>query len=117
MDSIARKLTETGWTYGDKDPSALAILEGRVAKAGRRLGLITYSELVKGVTFHLPNVRRGAAYEIQTYDWKGLDRAIVGSFLGHISARSYIRAGFMASALVVNKGEYRPSQHFFDFME
>lgn len=101
MDEIAAKMTLIEWVYADKDPQALSAFEERIADAGRKLGLITYSELVKGVDFHLPNIRNGEAYRIQIYDWTGLDRAVLGEFLGFISTRSYLKADFMASALVV----------------
>jgi hypothetical protein len=117
MDEIARKMAEIEWIYADKDPRALSTLEEKIADTGRKLGLITYSELVKGVDFHLPNVRKGEAYRIQIYDWTGLDRAILGEFLGYISSRSYQEAGFMASALVVNSTGYEPSDQFFEWME
>ena len=120
MDQIANKMSSLEWTYGDKDPEALSLLEESIAESGRKLGLITYSELVRGLDFHLPSIRKGEAYRIQTYDWTGLDRAIVGDFLGYISSRSYLNAGFMASALVVAGGgekAYEPSPHFFEWME
>jgi hypothetical protein len=104
------------WSFGDKDPGALSTLEQRIAETGRSLGLITYSELVADVVFHLPNVRNGEAFKINTHQWTGLDRAVLGDFLGYISTRSYQNAGFMASALVVNGKDYRPSDHFFEFM-
>jgi hypothetical protein len=116
MDAIAQKMAEVNFVYADKDPDAVAILEHRIAEAGKRLQLITYSDLVKGVDFHLPNVKKGA-YRIQIYDWSGLDRDILGDFLGYISTRSYREHGFMASALVVNRSEYKPSDHFFEWME
>ena len=105
------------WTWGDKDPAALAELEKRIAREGRKLKLITYSDLVKDVVFHLPNIRNRTPYQIRIHDWWGLDRAIIGSFLGHISSRSYRKAGFMASALVMSSTELKPSRHFFDFMQ
>ena len=55
--------------------------------------------------------------EIRAWDWSGLDRGIVGDFLGYISMRSYIDARFMASALVVGKDTSKPSWHFFDWMK
>ncbi len=115
-DAVSRRLATSEWTWGDKDPAALTELERRIAREGRKKGLITYSDLVKDVAFRLPNVRNVAPYTIKVYDWSGLDRAITGSFLGYISSRSYRKAGFMASALVVNSGERKPSRHFFDFM-
>jgi len=117
MDKVVRAFSQIQWSYGDKDAAALAILEGRIIEKARNLALITYSDLVKGVVFHLPNINNGAAYTIQTYDWSGLDRKIIGDFLGYASYRSYRQHGFMMSALVVNKDEFRPSWHFFDFMQ
>ncbi|OLE54155.1 MAG: hypothetical protein AUG51_10010 [Acidobacteria bacterium 13_1_20CM_3_53_8] len=117
MDEIAKKMAEIEWIYADKDPQALSILEEKIAGTGRKLGLITYSKLVEGVDFHLPNIRKGEAYSIQTYNWTGLDRAILGEFLGYTSTRSYREAGFMASALVVNSTGYEPSNQFFEWME
>ena len=117
MDSVEQKMAQVQWSYGDKDPAALSILENRIAKAGRDLGMITYTDLVRGVEFHLPNIKNGSAYSIMTFDWTGLDRRIIGDFLGYASYRSYSKHGFMASALVVNRDEFRPSWHFFQWME
>jgi len=116
MDETLRRMRAVNWIYADKDPNALAMFEQRIAETGRNLQLIIYSQLVNGVVFHLPNIRNGEAYYIQTYNWSGLDRAIIGEFLGYISMRSYEQAGFMASALVVNALEFKPSWHFFEWM-
>jgi hypothetical protein len=45
-----------------------------------------------------------------------VDRTLVGEFLGYISARSYRRHSFMASALAVEKAEGKPSFQFFKWM-
>lgn len=116
MDVVLTQMKAIQWLYADKDPSTVELLERRIAETGRRLGLITYSQLVQGVPFHLANINGGQDYHIQTYDWTGLDRAIIGEFLGYISMRSYEQADFMASSLVVNALEYKPSWHFFDWM-
>jgi hypothetical protein len=119
MDEILRKMNAVSWVYADKDPAALEILEQRIAEAGRDENklTVTYSNLVRGVKFHLPNIRNGEAYEIRTFDWSGLDRALIGEFLGYISKRSYEKAKFMASSLVVMSEEMRPSPHFFEWMK
>ena len=117
MDEIGRQLSEIEWEYADKDPEALAVLTKRIEEKGRNLGLITYSELVTGMVFHFPNINDGGPYQIHTYDWSGLDRRIIGDFLGYISVRSYLEHGFMASALVVNRSESQPSDIFFEWME
>ena len=73
MDEILRKMNEVSWVYADKDSAALEILEQRIAEAGRDENTltITYSKLVRGVKFHLPNIRNGEAYEIRIFDWSG----------------------------------------------
>jgi len=117
MNDLAVKLSTIEWHYADGDSTAKAELARRISAAGRRLQLITYSDLVRGVAFRLPNVRNGAPFQIETDDWTGLDRAILGDFLGAISSDSYREAGFLATALVVNKAEFKPSDQFFKWME
>src|SRR4051794_21544648 len=100
MDRIDEAFRAMKWKYADKDPMALAELERRIADAARRRSLITYSDLVRGVRFNLPNLRERER-TIDVADWQELDRAIVGDFLGYISQRSYERQRFFSSALVV----------------
>jgi hypothetical protein len=116
MSDLCRTMQELEWIWGDKDPNALAALEQRIAETGRQLALITYSDLVKGIDFRLPNLTEGKPYRISIYDWSGLDRRILGDFLGYMSMRSYCNYGFMASALAVNRMEYMPSELFFEWM-
>lgn len=116
MDELAQKLAAVEWTYADGDPDTKVELAERIAAAGHELGLITYSDLVEGITFRLANVNKGVPFQIDTLAWTGLDRAIVGDFLGAISADSYREAGFLATALVVNKAELKPSEPFFRWM-
>jgi hypothetical protein len=115
-DPIIERFQQIAWHYGDKDPVALAILEERVAAAGRKRGLLTYSQLVAGVPFNLPNVK-GGEWKIDIGDWSDLDRAVVGSFLGYMSYRSYQQARFFSSALVVSKLEGLPSEGFYALLK
>ena len=117
MDPIESKMSKIKWSYVESDPDALAALIARVEYAGRREDLINYSDLVRGVRFHLPNVNRGEPFQIDVNDWQDLDRAILGEFLGYISMLSYRKGKFMASAFVINKTEFRPSYHFFHWMK
>ena len=117
MDDFMTKMSQIEWTYGDKDRAALAILEKRITDAGRNGNPIIYSDLVQGVLFHLPNVNKNQPYEIKTFNWTGLDRKIMGDFLGYASYCSYRKHGFMVSALVVNRNEFQPSWHFFSWMK
>lgn len=45
-------------------------------------------------------------------EWTDLDRAILGNVLGCISVDSFLRGGFLASALAVSKTTREPSEGF-----
>lgn len=116
MNSVLEKFKIIEWRYADKDPRALDELEKRIAVAGHKRGLITYSDLVRGITFHLPNLREPVR-TINVMDWQELDRAIVGDFLGYISMRSYEHAKFLSSALVVSKMDGSPGDGFYNLLK
>lgn len=115
MDPILQKFEEIEWRYATGDSKALTILEERIAVAGRKRSLITYSKLVSGVTFNLPNVQKPRTIDVT--DWQELDRAIVGNFLGYISMRSYERAHLFSSALVVSKMDGSPGDGFYNLLK
>lgn len=76
--------------------------------------MIPYSDLVRGVTFHLANVNGGRPFEI--VEWTDLNRAIIGDFLGCISADMYCSTGVFLSAVVVTKDDGTPGLGFTNFM-
>lgn len=115
--ALSEKLDATKWRYADRDLRAVAELTGRIAATGRKLGLITYSDLVRDVPLSLPNINDGAPFTIDVYDWRETDRVIIGDFLGFISANSFREGKFLASALVVNRAEFKPSPPFFAWMK
>lgn len=116
MDQILERFGAIKWHYAPRDEGARSELENRIAAVGRRGGLITYSDLVRGVTFSLPNLRE-AKHLIDTGDWQDLDRAILGDFLGYLSMESYERAGFFSSALVVSKQDGTPGEGFYNLLK
>lgn len=115
MDAVQQKFDEIEWSYATGDAKALRELEERIASAGRKRGLITYSDLVRGVVFSLPNVKKPRMIDVA--DWQELDRAIVGDFLGYISKRSYERAKLFSSALVVSKMDGSPGEGFYSLLK
>lgn len=115
MDLIQQKFGKMYWRYATGDLSALEELEARMAAAGRKRSLITYSELVKGVPFDLPNLSQSPRL-IDVTDWQDLDRTIVGDYLGCSSMRSYERARFFISALVVSKLDGSPGDGFYTLL-
>ncbi len=117
MDPIAEKLKAVQWQYADQDLDAIAALRSRIQETGKKFGLISYTDLVKGIYFHYPNINDGKPHRIDTYEWSGLDRRIIGDCLGYLSMESYLEAGFMSSALVIGRLESKPSDSFFEWME
>lgn len=113
---VIRQLDAIQWKFAESDLAARADIAERIARTGERSVLITYSDLVAGVTFRLPTVSGGDPFQIDTQDWRDLDRAILGEFLGHISSETYRQHGFFASALVVGKDDRRPSGPFFKWI-
>lgn len=114
MDDVKRRLASYQWHYADNDPRAKGPLTDRILETARRQKLITYSDLVSGVTFHLGNVNDGRPFDMT--EWTHLHRAIIGDFLGCISADSYAKAGIFLSAIVVTKDDGTPGLGFTNFM-
>lgn len=117
FDQIDAQISAIQWRYAGNDPQALTEIRKRIITTGQNRGLITYSDLVQGIIFRLANIRHGAPYEIDVTNWTGLDRNLVGDFLGYISGESYRVGEFFATALVVGKVENKPSDHFFAWMK
>ena len=116
MNQVKRRLSKYNWNFAGDDPPALNELEKRIIDTARRKDLITYSDLVNGITFSLPNANRGQPFQIAPDDWTDLNRAIIGDFLGYISARSYAQSGIFLSAIVVTRADGTPGQGFVEFM-
>lgn len=115
MDQVQRVFDSIRWQFANFDPAAQSELAGRIRDAVRDgKEILTYSEIVDGVTFRLPNVNDGRPYEIDVKNWADQDRAIIGDFLGKIDADSYRAGKIMASASVVAAETKRPSLPFFD---
>jgi hypothetical protein len=116
QQSIVRAFEAMEFDFDD-DAAARIELEHRLAESGRRRDLVRYSELVRGVTFHLPNVESGKPIQLGIPDWTDLHRAIIGSNLGRISKDSYLEGRFLASALAVSKADGSPGEGFRDLVE
>lgn len=113
MDKTAIILEDTQWVYSDQDTQALDKLRSLLQKTARKKTVITYSELVGGITFNIDSINNGQPYQIQTDHWQDLDRVIIGDFLGKLASESYRDYGFMISALSVDASTMSPSMYFF----
>ncbi len=116
MDQVARKLAAFPWPYASQDPVSLAAIADRVAAVGAKQGLLTYSDAVSGLDFHIPSVQGGAALRLGVPDWSDLHRAIVGDFLGRLCLDTYVDGQFMGSALVVASETMQPSEGYRNLM-
>ena len=112
MDATLKKFRAIPWAYAPGDAAARAELKRRLARVGRDEQLVTYSDLVAGVTFRLPNVQGGEPFRLGVPDWTDLHRAIIGDFLGYLSMESWEQGEFLASALAVSKTTTEPSEGF-----
>jgi len=104
------------WSWARSDRAAVEELEWRMQRAAKNRGMLDYSTLVEGITFNVPAINNGGSFKIDIRNWRDIDRALIGTFLGYISMRSYKESGFLLSAIVVGKSEAQPSYHFFDYV-
>ena len=117
--NVIAAMEEITWPYASNDQAnALQDLQDRICKTGRLgVSLISYSNLVSGISFRFSNVRDGEPFVIDVQNWDGLERRIIGDCLGYISYVSYRDHDFMASALVAGLAWNKPSELFFEWME
>jgi hypothetical protein len=115
VDTVTEAFRAIHWRYAPQDVAAKAELQSRIAEAGRRGKLIVYSDLVRGVAFHLPSLTE-PQHTIDVNEWQDLDRAIIGDFLGYLSMESYAIGGFFSSALVVSKQDGLPGEGFYSLL-
>ena len=71
------------------DTSATYEISRRLAQRARQEDVITYSDLVRGVVFHLPNVYTGRPFELGIPEWEDLHRAIIGECLAEVSLLTF----------------------------
>jgi hypothetical protein len=116
VDQVAQRLAQYSWPFADQDALALAEISKRVASTGRLEDLITYSNLVSGIDFHIPTVNKGASLRLGVPEWTELHRAIIGDFLGRLCVDTYTAGQFMGSALVVASDTQQPSEGYREFM-
>lgn len=105
------------WTWAKSDVAACEEIEWRLTRKAKDRGFLNYSELVEGIEFRIPTINGGRPYSIDVRNWKDLDRAIVGQFLGYLSMKSFEQHGFMLSAIVIGKDSSEPSHHFYEYVK
>lgn len=104
------------WIYATRDLDALDAMRQRLLEIGSKFGLISYTDLVKGITMKMHGVHDGEPFQITPDSWCGLYRRIVGDMLGYLSLESYTENGYWSSALVIGRVNSQPSDIFFQWM-
>ena len=112
MSGIADRIRAMKWPYAEADPVAREEIERRLAATARRRGLITYTDLMRGLTLRLPNVGQGQPLQLGVPEWSDLHSAILRDFLNRVSCDSYLRGGILASAVAVRKLTGEPGDGF-----
>src|SRR5437867_9523750 len=115
MDRILASLQGLHFKYADQDLDAVVALEKRISEAAQAGRTITYSELVKGITFQIPSVKNGQPFPILQFS--EFEQGLIGDFLGYINLRAYGERSLLPSALVVRKEDGQPSPTFFRWLE
>ena len=62
MDSTLQAMLANEFHYPNQDMDSVVALENRIISYAKKRQLITYSELVQGVTFHFACIKNGAPY-------------------------------------------------------
>lgn len=102
--------------HGDIDNHSLQEIRRRIAERAALERTISYSDLVSGITFRHRTFWGGEPHIIDTHNWEGLDRHMIGGVLASLSAESMRDHGFLVGAMVVDRAEQRPSGIFFSWL-
>lgn len=71
-DPVLERIRSLHWIYADADSHAQLALERRLAETARQGKFVSYSELVRGITFTLPNVK-SSPMQLGVPEWSGDD--------------------------------------------
>jgi hypothetical protein len=112
--AVLSALRQMTFTYADRAPEAVKAMRARLVAVARAGDWITYSELTQGLSLTIPGVYGGYPFILGADGWSELERAILGSLLGRISADSYAEAGVFLSSVAISKNSEEPSAGFRD---
>jgi hypothetical protein len=98
------------------NPEAVEEIKRRIAETAKKRGMITYSNLVRGIKFQHPE-RGPDPFEIITFDWKGWDRKFIGAILAQITCDTILETGCVTTTIVVDSISNEPSKILFSWLE
>lgn len=109
-----RSLAESPWHQIEGNEAAIAEMAERMALTAKQRTVMTFSGLIRGLSFRNPALPGSARNEIATENGavlRTLDQALIDSLLLLLSLHSFKHADIIASALVV-PGSAKPSEGF-----
>jgi hypothetical protein len=106
--------TETHHPY-PTNPESIAEIKRRLVATAKKRGLVTYSDLVRGIKFVHPE-RGTEPFEIFTPDWKGWERKFIGAILAQTTCETALETGCVITSIVVDAGENAPSKILFEWL-
>lgn len=105
-ETFANNLESFESEYAQYDRKTVEILKERIFKYARYSNPISYSKFVSGITFYI----NGEKHIIDTHNWTGLDRRIVGDYLFQILKDQYRELGILSTMIVFSQDSQEPSE-------
>jgi hypothetical protein len=91
-DKVKADIAQASDAWFIENQDARDKLRERIAEAGRKRKLISYSELVQGIKFECSTISP-KPFEIHSFDWTGPQRRMIGHELARITEQTVEDAG------------------------
>lgn len=114
-DKVKADIAQASDAWFIENQDARDKLKERIAEAGRKRKLISYSELVQGIKFECSTISP-KPFEIHSFDWTGPQRRMIGHELARITEQTVEDAGCIITTIVVDKTENSPSKVLFGWL-
>jgi len=112
-EKFATNLESFESDYAQHDSETVELLKKRISEYASHGTPVSYSLLVSGITFYI----NGDKYIIDTHNWSGLDRRIVGDYLFQIIKDEYRKLGILSTMIVFSQESQEPSQIVQDWLK
>jgi len=99
-------LEKQNYPFAKDNASAITKFKNKIQIAAQSGGMLTYSQLVNGVTFTINEQDR----VIDTLTWQNIDRRVVGDLLAYITLEWYKELEIVPTMIIVEQKDGTPSQ-------
>lgn len=98
-----------------RNQAAIDELYQRIRRRAKARGMMSYSELVRGIKFECPELY-SEPFEIVTFDWKGADRKFIGGTLAQMLTETILETRCIITSIIVDANANAPSKILFDWL-